>query len=186
MQECWLKPNPRPAVAALSLAAVLAIACIAGLAFAWGSGRTWLAVAALVCAAVCFGFVVLSLNSLRQPRVSYCDGKLFVHDGSSSPHAVPIEVVEVFFLGSGPIKDDGEDAGPRTANVVIRLAEAAKEWHEGKINPLVGKWSEGYIVLRGTWCEPIGHPRLNEMNHRLAEVHRERRQKSTEHPQVTA
>ena len=77
-------------------------------------------------------------------------------------------------------------AGPRTANVVIRLADAARQWHDGELPPALGKWSEGYIVLRGTWCEPIGHERLNEINRRLAEVHRLRREQVSSKAQVTA
>ena len=31
---------------------------------------------------------------------------------------------------------------------------------------------DGYITLRGLWCEPLSHERVNTLNHRLAAAHR--------------
>ena len=186
MRECWLKPNHRPTYAAL--AAAVAIVLLAGTSAVatWQMNRTGLAVGIGLIALLGLGFGAWIARSLGKPRVSYHDGTLYVHDGSQPPHEVPIEVVEVFFLGSGPIdENETDDAGPRAANVVIRLAEAETQWHEREMNSNVGKWSEGYIVLRGMWCEPIGHQRLNAVNHRLAEVRRARRNSNEAH-QVNA
>lgn len=186
MSECWLKPNRRPTCVALILGAGVVLFSGTGLILAWRYGP----VAGLLLASFCLtaggAWCVSCWLALRRQRVTYLDGNLFVHDGSQTPVSVPIDVVEAFFLGSGPaINDKSDDNGPRTANVVIRISEAAKQWHEGELTPTVGKWSEGYIVLRGTWCEPIGHERLNKINRRLAEVHRLRRDQNNPNTQVT-
>ena len=49
--------------------------------------------------------VLLSLTLLhliRLPRLGYQDGDLLVYLGSATPMRVPIDIVEVFFLGQGP------------------------------------------------------------------------------------
>ena len=187
MTECWLKPNPRPTYAAMGLAGCMVLAGGVVAVVAWR--YQYFLVTALGCS-FAVAFVAWGLSQwkkLRCPRVSYAEGVLLVHDGSPESASVPIDVVEAFFLGSGPaLGEDTSDHGPRTANVVIRIAESAGEWHEGELMPAIGKWSEGYIVLRGTWCEPIGHERLNVINRRLAEVHRQRRQQEGSNQQVTA
>jgi hypothetical protein len=63
----------------------------------------------------------------------------------------------------------------KTSNVIVRLAEAAPQWHHRDIPATFGKWAEGYIILSGTWCEPITLELLRELNGRLAAVHRARR-----------
>ena len=187
MTECWLKPNRRPTYVALTLGVCAVLAGGVGFALAWRGGSTVGTVISGVLLGMAMCWCAVCWGILSRARVSYRDEHLFVHDGSQAPIAIPIDVVEAFFLGSGPaISDESSDTGPRSANVVIRIAEAAKKWHEGKLSPVIGKWSEGYIVLRGTWCEPIGHERLNQINHRLAEVHRKRRNMDTTSAQVTA
>ena len=187
MNECWLRSNRRPLYAALALAAGLFVSCGVGTLMAWRSSSLfWAVVAALPTFGAALWAVILC-RQLRTQRVSYIDGKLLIHDGSREPHVVPIDVVEAFFLGSGPATTiDNDDTGPRTANVVIRIAESAEGWQQGNLAPAIGRWSEGYIVLRGTWCEPIGHERLNVINHRLAEVRRDRRQQAPQEKQVAS
>lgn len=138
----------------------------------------------LIVGAVVWGLLVAAW---RLPRLAYEDGWLLVYVLGRKPLRVPIDVVEVFFLGRGPAlprdecderdasERDGREQGPQTANVVVRLADRAAEWHNRTVRPDVGKWSDGYIILRGAWCEPISHERLNELNRRLAEIHRQRR-----------
>ena len=185
MTECWLKPNRRPTYVALAIGLLVVLISGVGITLAWRNGSTiglLFASFGLTAGGVC---CLTCWFALRRARVTYFDGSLFVHDGSQSPVSVPIDVVEVFFLGSGPaIHDEAGDSGPRTANVVIRIAESANQWHQGELAPAVGKWSEGYIVLRGTWCEPIGHDRLNELNRRLAEIHRLQRKQGSTNAQV--
>jgi hypothetical protein len=89
---------------------------------------------------------------------------------------VPIDIVEVFFLGQGPSelpKLHGRE--PETQNVIIRLAESATNWKHRDVKPAIGLWCEGYITIRGSWCEPITPEIMRKLNHRLAEIQRERK-----------
>ena len=60
-------------------------------------------------------------------------------------------------------------------NVIVRLAESASDWKHRDVRPAIGHWCEGYITLRGSWCEPITPALMKRLNHRLAEVHRQRK-----------
>ena len=89
---------------------------------------------------------------------------------------IPIDIVEVFFMGQGPSKlGHGQVDDAETQNVVVRLAEAAKEWHHFDVKPALGHWCDGYIILRGAWCEPINAQVLERLNKRLVAVKRARR-----------
>ena len=94
---------------------------------------------------------------------------------------VPIEIVECFFLGQGASelpKLQGRE--PETQNVVIRLAESASEWKHRDVRPSFGQWCEGYITIRGAWCEPITPELMKRLNQRLVEVQHERKAAATE------
>jgi hypothetical protein len=85
---------------------------------------------------------------------------------------MPIEVVECFLLGQAPTMLPGKSQEhAETASVVIRLNERAADWAHRDVRPALGKWCEGYITLRGTWCEPLSVPLINRLNARLAEAH---------------
>lgn len=114
--------------------------------------------------------------ALSQPRVAYEPGELVVYTHMNRATRLPIDVVEVFFSGQGDSelpKLAGRE--PETRNIVIRLAEAATEWKHGEIHPSIGHWCEGYITIRGAWCEPIEREVFQRLNHRLAEIHRARK-----------
>lgn len=116
---------------------------------------------------------------LRVPRLAYEDGQLLVYLDSATPTRVPIDIVECFFLGQGASelpKLDGRDA--ETQNVIVRLAESAKDWRHRDVHPSIGHWCEGYITLSGAWCEPIDGESLKRLNARLVAVHREQRAKA--------
>jgi hypothetical protein len=86
---------------------------------------------------------------------------------------VPIELVECFFLGQdGPHDCQNKTNRPVTAAVVIRLAERAKDWHQGHANPQIAEWKDGYITIRGSWAEPINQRLVERLNERLRQVHR--------------
>ena len=57
----------------------------------------------------------------------------------------------------------------------MRLAEAATEFHQRPVKMSLGSWKEGYIVVRGTWAEPITKEVFKRLNRRLVEVHRQRK-----------
>ena len=91
-------------------------------------------------------------------------------------------VVEVFFMGQGAVS--GEEPGhPRdyqghvAANVVVRLAESAPEWHCRRVNEWLAVWDDGYVTLRGLWCENIDQDLLKSMNSGLMQAKRALREK---------
>ena len=115
------------------------------------------------------------LYSLRRPVIAFENGQLLVTAGVGPPYRIPIDAVEVFFLGQGgtAVQPRGQKAEAR--NVVVRLAERATEWHQRDISKSVGKWEDGYISLNGTWCEPIDGDLLKRLNHQLVQIKRARR-----------
>jgi len=134
---------------------------------------------ALCSTAALFGGVLLRL--LRQPRVAYEGGDLLVYLGLTEPLRVPIAVVECFFAGqAGAMIPDAQGREAEARTVIVRLAEAAKDWHHRDVKAAFGHWCEGYITIRGTWCEPITPELMKRLNHRLVEVHREQKAQQAE------
>jgi len=177
MPEVWLRPNRRalllgmimPALAVFAGAWGVAIALITQASFWWMLPGGLIALVGI--------YLIGSLGfSLSLPRVAYEGGELLVFLGAPEPVRVPIEIVEVFFVGQGasnlpPMK--GKE--PETTNIIVRLAESAPEWKHRDVDPRFAHWCEGYITLRGAWCEPIGEGALRKLNKRLVEVQRERK-----------
>jgi hypothetical protein len=116
-----------------------------------------------------------------QPRLAMNDDELLVYiQRSQKPFRVPIDVVEVFFIGQGAVT--GEEPGQPNdyhgavaANVIVRIAESAKQWQERDVDLWLGVWREGYITLRGLWCEDINQEVLKRMNRQLMDAKRRRR-----------
>jgi hypothetical protein len=186
MPEVWLRTNRRAVLLGLILPALLALGATFLMATAilggwhWG----WTAFSGLVI----LGALYLAGNLLwmaAQPRLGYETNQLLVYFEPNNPVRVPLEIVECFFLGQGP-SELPKIAGvePETSNVIVRLAERAKDWHHRDVKPAIGHWCEGYITLRGAWCEPISGEALRQLNHRLAEAHR--RQKAEQAAHATA
>ena len=184
MRESWLKPNRRVILLGMIAPALLLLLGLALVLLlprngAWQIGY-WIGWPLVVCAAVAIGVL---LNLLRQPRLGYANGELLVYLRRAAPVRVPIDVVECFFLGHGPSLMSSTAARElETTTIVVRLAEAATEWHTVDVLPRLGHWCDGYIVIRGTWCEPINAELLQRLNHRLATIHRERRAKTSAAP----
>jgi len=176
-RETWLSSNRRAFAAALLLPVLLAA----------GSGGLLLAVDPLPWRIAAGVVGVLSLLVIiplallaQQPRLAYHDWHLLVYLGAARPFRLPVDVVEVFFLGQAPsmVSPEGDpfdDQGPTTSTIVVRLAEKADEWQKRDVRPMLGHWCEGYITLRGTWCEPITEDLVRTLNHRLVEVKREQK-----------
>jgi hypothetical protein len=59
---------------------------------------------------------------------------------------------------------------PSTVNLVARLSQRHTEWATQKVQPSLGKWDEGYVTIRGTWCEPLNGELIRWLNRRLKEV----------------
>jgi hypothetical protein len=176
MRETWLHTNRRAILLGMLLPGSIAVLGAVLALAAWQlDSAWWWAGLGLACAAA--GLVMLASLAwwLYVPRLAYEAGELLVFI-DSRPIRVPIDVVEVFFLGQGP-SFLPELAGREleTANVIVRLAESAGEWKHLDVNPRIAHWCEGYITLRGAWCEPIEPEGLRKLNARLAEIHRERK-----------
>lgn len=171
MGEVWLKQNRRAilfGMAAPAMAVLLALGWLGWFgpsAAAWGKGLAWsiAAVGGLMLA-------VLAVQ-LRQPRLAYRDGKLYFNLRAGSPVGVPIEFVEAFLMGVAPAMLSARDEDrTETRTLTIRLAERAEEWADRDVKPALGKWCGGYVMIRGTWCEPLSVTLVNRLNQRLAEV----------------
>jgi hypothetical protein len=175
MLEVWLRPNRRALLLGMILPAVAVLAGAWGVAFAMVTQASpwWMLPGGGIALAGIYLLGSLGF-SLSQPRLAYQPGELLVYLGGQEPVRVPIEVVEVFFVGQGasnlpPMK--GRE--PETTNVIVRLAESAPDWKHRDVDPRFAHWCEGYITLRGAWCEPIGEAALRRLNKRLVEVQRE-------------
>lgn len=181
MPETWILPNRRALAVGLVLPAAMLLAAVGCLiAGQWTGSWVWRS------AAIVLGLLGLALlgtlwRLIRQPRVAFQDGEVLVYGGLVEPLRVPVDVVECFFVGQagGMIPDtQGKEAEVRT--VIIRLAEAATEWHHRDVKAAFAHWCEGYITIRGTWCEPITPELLKRLNGRLAAIHRERKAQQAE------
>ncbi len=172
--EIWLRTNARALLFGMvppALFALMGVLLLVGL-----PGREppdWLRI-------VGTGVLVLSLVVLgalawqiRQPRMAYRPGKLLLWLRPGGPIEVPLEVVECFLLGQAPSLLPGKrQRESKSSALVVRIADRAAEWHQQEVKPQLGQWCDGYITIRGTWCEPLNVDVVNRLNQRLAEVSR--------------
>ena len=148
---------------------------VAGLVLCLGlPGRepaTWMRALGIGLMVIAGIMIVLLLLQLRQPRLAYCDGQLLVWLRSGAPIRVPIGAVECFWLGHAASLLPGKrNERTETQTIVIRIADKAVEWRQQEVKPQLGAWCDGYITIRGTWCEPLNIDVVNRLNRRLAEV----------------
>ena len=130
---------------------------------------------------------LLALTALwRSPRLAYQDEPLLVYLQNLEPIRVPIEIVECFFLGQAPslVGRDREKSENKT--VVVRLAEAASQWRHRDVWVRWGHWCDGYITIRGAWCEPISSEVMERLNTRLLEAHRAQKRQRAEQAEQEA
>lgn len=179
MAQVLLRSNRR--FGGFALIAVALAAIVLGGSLVWVSTGwlRWMIAAALGClAAVAW----ILWRFTMQPRVALDDNQLVLQLALlRKPFRVPLDVVEVFFIGQGAVS--GEEPGqPRgyqgavAANVIVRLAESAKEWQQHHaVNQRLAVWADGYITVRGLWCEDINQDVLQAMNHQLMQAKRELR-----------
>jgi hypothetical protein len=175
--EIWLRTNRRALATMMVLPTLLLSGCTLGLIWSLATRQSWFITSMLGL----FVFVLLWLfagltSAMLQPRIAYQEGELLVYLEFAKATRLPIDIVEVFFLGQGPSelpKLKGRE--PETQNVIVRLAESATEWKHRDVRPAIALWCEGYITIRGSWCEPITPEIMRRLNHRLAEIQRERK-----------
>ncbi len=179
MAESWLQPNRRALRVTLVVPAALSLVGLVLVLVGMSRGFTsavFLCGAGLVVAGV-VGTLWL-VYAMRVPRLAYEEGELLVYLRALTPLRVPIDVVECFFLGQGPARPAPPDACvPKAANVIVRLADNARDFHARDVRADLGVWNDGYITIRGMWCEPLSHERVNELNRRLGAAQRSLRQK---------
>ena len=170
--ETWLAPNRRALLWGMLLPALAALAAGAAALGGWIESL-WLRGAAALLGAVMVALLVGLLWQLRLPRIGYRRGELLFYLRNSTPYAVPAQVVECFFIGQGPTLRPGETyPDEQTVTVVARLAERATDYHRRDVKRALGAWCDGYITIRGTWCEPLDGERVKQLNHQLAAAHR--------------
>jgi hypothetical protein len=171
MREIWLQTNRRalwfgtlpPAVAAI-LGAWLLFESQAR-SENWSA---WLGAFLLVMGS---GLVATLLVQLRQARIAYEDGRVLFYLRGGAPLAVPVELVEAFFLGQGPLMLPGSKQRPNsTVNLVARISQRDPSFAERAVKPALGRWTESYVTIRGTWCEPLNGELIRRLNHRLRQV----------------
>jgi hypothetical protein len=178
--EIWLRTNRR----ALWFGAVPpALFSLLGLFFLFGldsATRAWWHWIGGVMVVIGLFNVAIILLQLRQPRVAYRDGRVLFYLNSGPPIAVPVNVVEAFFLGQGPtMLPITEKRGDATVNLVARLSQRETDWAERNVKPALGRWAEGYVTIRGTWCEQLTGELIRTLNRRLREVTEEVNQQAS-------
>jgi hypothetical protein len=112
--------------------------------------------------------------SSRRPRIFRQGHQLLFRIAVHRPVAVPLDVLEAFFLGRGPAHLPGGLGEPlETVNLVVRLSQRATEWHHRETDPRLGTWCGGYITIRGTCCEPLTTDVVRRLNRSLTDAKRE-------------
>jgi len=172
--EIWLRTNARALLFAMVLPAAVGLVGLVLLAgIPTNQVPAWLRGVGAVLVAISLATIAALAWQLRKPRLAYRDGELLVWLRSGAPIRLPIDVVEGFLLGQAPSLLPGKrHRQTETATLVVRIADRAEAWHRQEVKPQLGKWCEGYITIRGTWCEPLSIGLVNRLNQRLAEVAR--------------
>lgn len=171
MHEIWVRPNYR-AIALGTIPPLVLAALGAWMVFGLGGSGSgwwrWLGTAVVV---LCVAMIAAILMQLRRPRVAYADGRVLFYLRSGPPIAVPVNVVEAFFLGQGPSYLPGQSTSTdNTINLVARLSQREQQWAHQEVKPALGHWCDGYATIRGTWCEPLNEQVVRRLNRRLKEV----------------
>jgi hypothetical protein len=174
MSEIWLRSNRRIAAAVAVAAGFAAITCgVVALGWIQPLHDPVVRVVAAVVGGLAILLLAVCVELARQPRVAFRDGYLLVYLGRRAPYAIPIELVEAFLVGQGPSWLAGKKhRRTETTTLVVRLADRAVDWQNREVQPVLGSWCDGYITIRGTWCEPLSLELVNRLNHRLYEVTR--------------
>lgn len=183
--DVWLRGNVRPvlglaAVAALVGAGLTAAVFLAGgpTAGQWLAGAYWLACAYWL---VATGSVAAFAAVAMRPRLVHRidprgQSVLEVRLAPGSSHAVPLDAIECFFMGSQRLEAEEDVAGDRPTHrvgtLVMRVAERAKDWQARPTFAPWGTWQEGAIVFDGRWCEPLSVELARRLSGKLVEAKR--------------
>jgi hypothetical protein len=170
MQEVWLKTNRRAILFGLTLPLVMVTFGV------WISlqankepQQIWRWIGLLV-AMPGVGALIVLITQLRRPRIAFRDGHVMFYLQSGPPIAVPVHIVESFFAGQSDAHLPGLVKPQQSVNLIARLARRNTEWAERTVKPALGKWDDSYVIIRGTWCEPLDTEVIRRLNRRLKEV----------------
>jgi hypothetical protein len=170
MRETWLRPNRRAIWFGCIPPAIVA-ACGGWLAFATvESSHPWLRWIGAALAIASLATIAALLTQLRKPRIAYHDGQVLFYLRRGRPIAVPVDIVEAFFLGQGPATLPGSLPRQEAVNLVARLSRRATEFARRDVKHVLGNWCDGYVTIHGTWCEPLDTEMIRWLNRRLQEV----------------
>ena len=169
MTEIWLRTNTRALIFGMVIPAMLLLIGLIWVALAHRSGGfAW---PAWALSTISLTLLLLLAAQCRLPRLAYAEEHLLVYLRAGKPVRVPLDIVEAFFLGRGPsLLPPGPHRDTQTSNLIIRLADKAGDWRQVDVKPALGSWCDGYITIRGMWCEPLNVEVANRLNQRLAEV----------------
>ncbi|UUO08772.1 hypothetical protein M4951_10765 [Blastopirellula sp. J2-11] len=162
----WLAANQRPAqVAALFSTIFFACSGLSALLRSPVAGgfALGLLAAAIVAAVVTF-------RLWQPPRIRYEHPNLVLRFPGAGAFHVPLEAIECFFIGVAKYEAAGSSPPRESVAVVVRLAERAREWKQRDVPAEYGRWCDGYVVLDGTWCEPIAEAKVLQLNRWLVDA----------------
>ncbi len=166
--EIWMRGNRRLLYIA-TFGLVLLLATLLGLGFV--SNAEWVRGVAIGLSAAALFVATPLLWYLARPRLVRRGDELLLNVRFGPPQRVPLDFVEGFLLGQGPAFLPGESLdNAETTTVVIRLADRAEDFRRRQTHPVLASWCDGYVTLRGTWCEPISLATVEQLNARLAEL----------------
>ena len=170
MRETWLHTNRR----AIIFGCVPPLAIVAvGAWIAFGIDTQgdhpwqWLGIVLMLLGA---GTIATLIRQLLRPRIAFQNGQVLFYLRSGPPIAVPVHIVEAFFAGQGPAHLPAMTKQPQTVNLVARLSQRHTEWASQTVKPALGNWSDSYVTIRGSWCEPLDGEVIRKLNRRLKEV----------------
>ena len=172
MVESWLRKNCRIEILRLVLSSLLVLpgpllTLFAAQRWLHGIGVVWTACGVMALAA--------QVLQGRLPLVGRQGDELLFYLNGWKAIRVPLEIVEVFFLGQGESEIGSPDKRAETSNVVVRLAEKAESWQKVPVRSRLARWCDGYITIRGMWTEPLSLEVVKQLNHRLVTAKREGR-----------
>lgn len=177
--DVWLRGNVRPVIGLAAVAAVVGAGLTAAIFLAGGpTAGTWFVCAYWLVAA---GSVAAFAAAAMRPRLVHrnypqAESVLEVRLAIGKSHAVPLDAIECFFMGSQRLEAEGDVADDqpthRVGTLVMRVAERAKEWQARPTFTPWGTWREGAIVFDGRWCEPLSVELARRLSGKLVEAKR--------------
>ncbi len=174
MREIWLKTNRRALMFGMLPPLLLVVL---GAVLSWRELSfdlvllKWLGVAWCVVGVLLLGVLA---TQLRRPRVAYDNGQVLFYLRTGPPLAVPVELVEAFFIGQGPVMIPGAPQHDVSVNLVARISQRDPGYAQREVKQALGAWCDSYVTIRGTWCEPLNGELIRRLNLRLREVSEER------------